>query len=226
MFFAPIKLPKRKSPPTYPGNSTLLENDKYLFIYLKDEINCEIENECFYEYLPEKVELVTVEDLKKVNISGNIKDKDGNGLKDYTVELHSTPRTYKTDKDGYFTFENVEEGKHTLIIKDTEGKELVRKEINVVEGTETKLVEDTLYFNTNDNGLNLNIKIDGENLVVDSVDKGVKEPNKTIIEKLEDVISPDTFDGILVYIAMFVGLVLTSIYVIKKNKGIKYTNIK
>lgn len=174
----------------------------------------------------ENSELMIVENSKKTSISGYIKDKDGNPLKDYVVELHSTPRTYTTDKDGYFKFDNVEEGTHTLIVKDTEGKVLVTRELNVLEGTETKLEDDTLYFNPADKGFNLNIKIDGEKLVVDSVDKGVKEPSKNIIEKLEDVVVPKTFDGILAYILIFSALVGTSIYLTRKNRRIKYTNIK
>jgi len=173
-----------------------------------------------------KSELMTIEDSKKASISGYIKDKDGNPLKDHLVELHSTPRTYTTDKDGYFKFDNVEEGKHTLIVKDASGKVLVTREINVIEGTETKLDNDTLYFNPSDNGFNLNIKIDGDKLVVDSVDKGVKEPSKNIIEKLEDVVVPKTFDGILAYILVFSTLIGTAVYLTRKNRRIKYTNIK
>jgi len=195
-------------------NQHILNNGKYL-VMVYDE-----------EYDISSMELMTVEDSKKTSISGYIKDSNGNPLKGYIVELHSTPRTYTTDKDGYFKFDNVEEGEHTLIVKDSNGKVLVTKELNVIEGTETKLDEDTLYFNPKDEGFNLNIKVDGDKLVVDSVDKGVKEPSKNIVEKLEEVVVPKTFDGIMAYILIFGTLIGTTIYLNKKNRRIKYTNIK
>lgn len=201
-----------------------VQNGNYLVKVYK-----EVEDDSFeglYNNVLIKNELLTIEDSKKTSISGNLKDNNGNPLKDYIVELYSTVKTYTTDKDGYFKFEDVEEGKHTLVVKKSDGTILVNKEINIVEGTETKLVDNTLYFNLNDKGMNLNIKVDGDKLVIDSVDKGVKEPSKNIIEKLEDVVVPKTSDGILAYILIFGMLIGASVYLIRKNKGIKYTNIK
>jgi len=207
---------------TFEENYKEIQNGNYL-------VTLDVKEENEYGYIYSKVvksELMTVEDSKKTSISGYIKDSNGNPLKGYIVELHSTPRTYTTDKDGYFKFDNVEEGEHTLIVKDSNGKVLVTKELNVIEGTETKLDEDTLYFNPKDEGFNLNIKVDGDKLVVDSVDKGVKEPSKNIVEKLEEVVVPKTFDGIMAYILIFGTLIGTTIYLNKKNRRIKYTNIK
>lgn len=165
--------------------------------------------------------IMSIEDTKKVNISGFIKDSDGNILKDYIIELHSTPRTYIIDENGYFTFENVEEGHHTLTLKKSDGTVVAVKEFDVILGTETKFDGDTLYFNSSDAGVNLSIKIDGDKLVIDSsVDK---EQTKNIenVEKLDNVDVPKTFDNILKYIIIFLTLAGTGIYLIKKNKKIK-----
>ncbi len=194
-------------------NSSNIINDTYL-VEMTDNNEDEIYS------------ILDVKDLLKVTITGNVKDKDGNPLKNVIVELHSTPRTFTTDEDGYFKFDNVEEGKHTLIIKKSDGTVIATKEINVIESTETKLDGDTLYFNSADKGFNLNIKVDGDKLTIDSIDKSTKEQEKTIKEKLEDVVVPKTFDGIIRNIIILGILLFAGIYLLKKNNRIKVTNIK
>ena len=194
-------------------NSSNIINDTYL-VEMTDNNEDEIYS------------ILDVKDLLKVTITGNVKDKDGNPLKNVIVELHSTPRTFTTDEDGYFKFDNVEEGKHTLIIKKADGTVIATKEINVIESTETKLDGDTLYFNSADKGFNLNIKVDGDKLTIDSIDKSTKEQEKTIKEKLEDVVVPKTFDGIIRNIIILGILLFAGIYLLKKNNRIKVANIK
>ena len=195
------------------STSSIVSNDEYL-IYSYDE-NHECEGtpgepgyNCWSDVDIKTMELLTVEDSKKVNVTGILKDKDGNPLKDYTVELHSTVRTTKTDKNGYFKFDNVEEGKHTLIIKDDKGTTLATKEINVIYGEETKLDGDTLTFNEKDNGVNINLKLDGTNLSIASVDKGVTVPK--------------TFDTLTNSIIVLITLTLSTLFIIKKSNKIKY----
>ena len=195
------------------SNSKEIENTSFILTALNY-------NDIYKNYI------LKVEDSVKTNITGNIKDKDGNPLKDVIVELHSTPRTFTVDEFGYFKFDNVEEGKHTLTIKKADGTVLATKEINIIESTETKLDGDTLYFNTADKGLNLNIKVDGDKLRIDSIDKGTKEQQKTIKEKLEDVVVPKTFDGIIRNIIILGMLLFAGLYLLKKNSRIKVTNIK
>jgi len=166
----------------------------------------------------ERSYILNIEDSKKVNVTGYLKDKDVNPLKETTVELHSTPRTVVTDENGYFKFENVEEGDHTLTIKDKDGKVLATKEIKVLEGAETKLDEDTLYFNLDDKGMNLNIKIEDDKLTIDSIEKGTKEPIKQ--NEVPEV--PKTFDSLTNSIIMLITLILSTIFVIKKTNKIKY----
>ena len=194
-------------------------NSMYNYAFIKDNVYKQVTNgnyllSIYTETSGEdgddtiKYSILSVEDSKLVNISGVLKDKDGKPLKDYTVELHSTVRTVTTDKNGYFKFDNVEEGKHTLTIKDAKGTVLATKEINVINGTETKLDGDTLYFNEADKGLNINLKLDGTNLSIASIDKGVSVPK--------------TFDTLTNSIIVLITLTLSTLFIIKKSNRIKY----
>ena len=187
-----------------------VNNDKYLIYSYEYVEECPEGEEygCNYSEKVKTIELLTVEDKKTVNVTGILKDKDGNPLKDYTVELHSTVRTVTTNQNGYFKFDNVEEGKHTLTIKDANGTTLATKEINVIYGTETKLDGDTLYFNEADNGVNINLKLDGTNLSIASIDKGVSVPK--------------TFDTLTNSIIVLITLTLSTLFIIKKTNKIKY----
>lgn len=189
-----------------------ITNDKYLIYSYAELENCSNDSDvCEYSSEIKTMELLTVEDSKTVNITGFIKDKDGNPLKGYTVELHSTVRTVTTDEYGYFKFENVEEGEHTITIKDTTGTVVATKTINVIYGTETKLDGDTLYFNESDNGVNLNLKLDGDTLSIESIDKGTKS-----------VTVPKTFDTLTKSTLMLITLVLSTIIISKKVRKIRY----
>ena len=51
-------------------------------------------------------------------ISGYLVDTQGNPLTGVLVELHSDPMQTYTDDEGFFLFENVEPGEHTIFIID------------------------------------------------------------------------------------------------------------
>ncbi|TDG00894.1 MucBP domain-containing protein [Paenibacillus piri] len=50
-------------------------------------------------------------------IYGVVKDSDGKPLAGVQVELHSNPRITYTDENGAYSFDNVELGKHTVLLK-------------------------------------------------------------------------------------------------------------
>ena len=151
-----------------------------------------------------------VEDAVKTTITGTVKDKDGNPLKNYTVELHSTPRTVKTDENGYFKFENVEEGDHTLTIIDPDGNTLATKSVKVIESTETKIDGDTLYFNGTGKGFDIELKIDGDKLTIENISNEPKEAPKAKL--LSNEVVPKTGDELITYIVSLMLLVFTGLF--------------
>ena len=149
---------------------------------------------------------LTVEDSIKTTITGVIKDKDGNPLKNHTVELHSTPRTVKTDENGYFKFESVEEGEHTLTIIDPDGNKLATKKINVIASDETRMDGDTLYFDGTGKGFDIELKVDGEKLFIERILNEPKE-NGVLAKLLNNEKVPKTADSIVLYIVMLIAFI-------------------
>ena len=158
-------------------------------------------------------ELLTVDNKKEVlttKISGILKDSKGNNLKDYKVELNDLKTT--TDKDGYFNFENIEEGIYKLVIKDKEDKIVLTKDLTIKNGEETKIDGDILYFKKGE-GVNLNLKLTSDNNVeIESVDE-YKKHNEAV---------PQTLDKIFIYLGITIILSLVSYIFVKKTSKIKY----
>ncbi len=165
-------------------------------------------NESFEEK-DQKLLTVNEIEIKKTNISGILKDKSEKPINGYTVLLDE--KDVISDKNGYFNFENIEEGKHTLIIRNNEGKEILTKTITLIASTETKIEDDTIYFKEGE-GINLNIVIDGDNVVLDSVTE-YKTHNEAV---------PKTFDKINLYIFMISLFSVLGIVFMIKMKKIKY----
>ena len=63
-----------------------------------------------------------------------ILDANGQAMNGVTVELHSTPRVTVTDTKGMASFDTVEFGKHTLIVKDSNGNVLAQRNFELVSG--------------------------------------------------------------------------------------------
>lgn len=68
---------------------------------------------------------------RKVVIEGILKNTDGTPIANKIIELHSTPRIAQTDSKGYYRFENVEVGEHTLIIKNNDKSNYAVIKLNV-----------------------------------------------------------------------------------------------
>ena len=58
----------------------------------------------------------------ELHLAGRITLTDGTPLADGTLELHSEVKKGKTDQDGWFFFEDVEPGLHSLFVLDESGK--------------------------------------------------------------------------------------------------------
>ena len=75
-----------------------------------------------------------------VNLSGYVTDMDGNPLINKIVEAHSDPVTTTTDENGYYEFQNIPAGEHTLTIKDEiTGEELGTTQVTVASSLTTEI---------------------------------------------------------------------------------------
>lgn len=88
------------------------------------------------------------DEIKTVTMVGILVDKDGKPIRDKMVEIHSTVQNAKTDPNGSFLFSNVEFGKHSLYIKDSQGNVEAQKDFNIIMGSP--------------------LSIDGNNITVDN----------------------------------------------------------
>ena len=55
-------------------------------------------------------------DGNRIDLTGQVTDENGMPLAGLTVELHSNPRTTVTDSSGWYFFDSVEEGEHTVYV--------------------------------------------------------------------------------------------------------------
>ena len=99
------------------------------------------------------------------------------------VELHSTPKTARTDRNGFAVFRDVEEGKHTLYVKDEKGNVLASQTIEIVYGDNTSLQGGQLVVKPGE-VCTLHIKFDGQGLTFVSQQDG----------DVYHVVSPKTSD--------------------------------
>lgn len=107
--------------------------------------------------------------------------RNGQPVKDITMELRSTLKTDVTDKDGKFSFSNVECGKHSLTAIEN-GKIVGYVEFVLTEGSEVNMsLSDgvyTLTVNKNDIGINLTLNLsDDDTMNIASV-TGIKTDEK------------------------------------------------
>lgn len=70
----------------------------------------------------------------EITLSGILSDAKGDPLAGKTIELHSNPQITVTDENGYYQFEQVTEGAHTIFIKELDGSELAQLSIIIKRG--------------------------------------------------------------------------------------------
>lgn len=152
-------------------------------------------------------ELDNLDKLEKLTkISGVVKDKDGNPLANYKVELHSVPRITYTNASGVFEFVDVEVGSHTLKIFD-KNNGLVYESAMVLDFT-SNTVNDSFLDSTfnvskvidiNSIGLNLDgVAISGESTTneesatKETTEKEATEEYTTLEETTKETTTKET----------------------------------
>lgn len=100
--------------------------------------------------------------VKYIKFSGYIVDTNGKALSDLTVEIHSTPQSTVTDQSGYFEFEKVELGKHTIYVKDAAGNILASKVFNIIESDNPSVSDNVIVIGTGDTSASVQITV-GDN---------------------------------------------------------------
>jgi hypothetical protein len=92
----------------------------------------------------------------QITLSGILTDELGNPLPGMIVELHSDPKVTTTDSFGFYQFEDVTEGFHTIYVKDKDGIELAALPVVITEGTALQLQGNEIMV-TGDTTLDLSL---------------------------------------------------------------------
>lgn len=110
-----------------------------------------------------------------VKFVARVMDANNQPMANATVELHSTPQTALTNTSGYATFNPVEFGTHTFIVKDSAGNVLAVKEFELQEGNSV-LINGSKLVAKNGSTVALSLKVEnGELLLVSAVVTGDHE---------------------------------------------------
>lgn len=164
---------------------------------------------------------------QSVTFVGRVVDKNGNPMADVIVEIHSTIQTARTNSNGYFRFNDVEMGEHSITVKDANGKEIASKNFTIVAGSPLGLVGDTI---TAENGDVFTITIQAEQGTLTFLD--LQEGDHTTpgsgnnpTPGIDISTSPQTGDNsnlLLWYILLVLslsGLVVLTLYNQKKSRA-------
>ena len=128
-------------------------------------------------YPPHKV-IVPVD--KQITIKGRVVYKDGTPYTYGLVELRSAPRTTYTDRYGYFIFENVEDGDHTVSVLSQSGQVLASCQVTINRNLE---IADALLVQVAADTFVLEIGVDVKilELVLEIEQDGSGLPNGNLI---------------------------------------------
>lgn len=109
----------------------------------------------------------------KFTLSGTLYDSNGDPLSNMTVELHSKVMTTKTNAIGFYIFENVVPGEHTLYVKDEADNEMASIAITIAKGFQTAYEEGVLTVR-GDTKFDITVKDNGIEIanVMDAADPG------------------------------------------------------
>lgn len=138
-----------------------------------------------------------------VTFIGRIVDSNGKPMVNVIVELHSKVQTARTDSNGFFRFNMVEMGKHSLIVKDANGKVIASKDFSIVEGTPLSVTEDIITAE-NRSTFTVTVEAKGSNLTFKDLQEGdhtvagggsSDEPGININDSQGSVSSPQTGDS-------------------------------
>lgn len=127
----------------------------------------------------------STEETQTVTFVGVLVNKDGTGLADKLVEIHSTVQTSRTDQNGSFQFNDVEIGAHTIYVKDDNNNVIAQKEFNIVGGSSVTLNGGDITAQ-NHSTFTLKMQLDNNQLTFVSVEEGNKAPVVEITEEKEN----------------------------------------
>ncbi|BFH61125.1 InlB B-repeat-containing protein [Paenibacillus azoreducens] len=146
-------------------------------------------------------------------VYGVVKDANGNPMQGVKVELHSDPRITFTNENGEYRFENVELGKHTVILKNPfTDKEISR--INVVaykdyRDSDSTTVESVQVAEEVKRSIELNESMSTQR--VDFVIEAIEQP---------EPVSPDKKFPIIPIVATPPLIIILLAYSRRRNVGI------
>ena len=138
-----------------------------------------------------------------VTFIGRIVDSNGKPMANVIVELHSKVQTARTDSNGFFRFNMVEMGRHSLIAKDANGKVIASKDFSIVEGTPLSVTEDIITAE-NRSTFTVTVEAKGSNLTLKDLQEGdhtvaggdlPDEPGININDSQGSISSPQTGDS-------------------------------
>jgi hypothetical protein len=92
-----------------------------------------------------------------VIIKGWVKYTDGTPFAHGLVELRSEPRVTYTDSEGYFTFENVEEGEHVINVLGSQGQVLASAQVRITRNMD---IEKSILMRLEDGTYVLEVAVD------------------------------------------------------------------
>ena len=96
-------------------------------------------------------------------------DVNGNPLKDYILEIHSKPVSAVLNNTGMASFSNLEVGKHTMYLKEKDGKVVASKEIVIAYAKSYSITGGNTINVIKGYPFTVNVKYDGSNQILMSV---------------------------------------------------------
>jgi hypothetical protein len=100
---------------------------------------------------------VVVPVVRLVTIKGWVRYTNGTPFAHGLVELRSEPRVTYTDSEGYFTFENVEEGQHVINVLGSQGQVLASAQVRITRNMD---IEKSVLIRLEDGTYVLEVAVD------------------------------------------------------------------
>ncbi len=123
---------------------------------------------------------------ESVTFVGILVDKNDNAYADRFVELHSDVQNGRTDENGSFQFNDVEFGKHTIYVKNTNGDTVAKKEFYIRSGSPLSVSDDGIIAE-NGSVFTVKIQLDGDELTFLNIEEENKAPTVTLREDVNSI---------------------------------------
>lgn len=123
---------------------------------------------------------------ESVTFVGILVDKNDNAYADRFVELHSDVQNGRTDENGSFQFNDVEFGKHTIYVKNTNGDTVAKKEFYIRSGSPLSVSDDGIIAE-NGSVFTVKIQLDGDELTFLNIEEGNKAPTVMLREDVNSI---------------------------------------